>query len=414
MAAQCGWVIRKGGESVTADHDIIVSGGGVAGLAASCLFGQAGFGVLCVDPAAAASGDGAPGDDLRSTAFLQPALALFERAGLRERLEPHASALQTMRIVEAPIGEEGRRLSRDFDAAEISAEPFGWNVPNAAIKREMLARMGELGSVEFLPGVGVERVFTRDGEARIGLSDGSERRCRLAIAADGRNSPVREAVGIAVRTVRYGQKALAFCVSHDIPHGGVSTEIHCSGGPFTLVPLPDRGGGPCSAVVWMERGAEAKRLLDLPEDQFEAALDARSGGLFGRMKLASPRAIWPVVSQVARRMSAERVALAGEAAHVVPPIGAQGLNMSLSDLRALLALAEESPESLGDRRMLDAYHRARHAQVLARCAAIDALNRVSMAGAAPLRRLRAAGLDLLHAAAPLRRGAMRLGLGAGG
>ena len=414
MAAQCGWVIRKGGESVTADHDIIVSGGGVAGLAASCLFGQAGFGVLCVDPAAAASGDGAPGDDLRSTAFLQPALALFERAGLRERLEPHASALQTMRIVEAPIGEEGRRLSRDFDAAEISAEPFGWNVPNAAIKREMLARMGELGSVEFLPGVGVERVFTRDGEARIGLSDGSERRCRLAIAADGRNSPVREAVGIAVRTVRYGQKALAFCVSHDIPHGGVSTEIHCSGGPFTLVPLPDRGGAPCSAVVWMERGVEAKRLLDLPEDQFEAALDARSGGLFGRMKLASPRAIWPVVSQVARRMSAERVALAGEAAHVVPPIGAQGLNMSLSDLRALLALAEESPESLGDRRMLDAYHRARHAQVLARCAAIDALNRVSMAGAAPLRRLRAAGLDLLHAAAPLRRGAMRLGLGAGG
>ena len=370
--------------------------------------------MLCVDPAAAASGDGAHGEDLRSTAFLQPALALFERAGLRERLEPHASALQTMRIVEAPIGAEGRRLSRDFDAAEISAEPFGWNVPNAALKREMLGRMGELGSVEFLSGVGVERVFTRDGEARIGLSDGSERRCRLAIAADGRNSPVREAVGIAVRTVRYGQKALAFCVVHDIPHGGVSTEIHCSGGPFTLVPLPDRGGAPCSAVVWMERGVEAKRLLDLPEDQFEAALDARSGGLFGRMKLASPRAIWPVVSQVARRMSAERVALAGEAAHVVPPIGAQGLNMSLSDLRALLALAEESPESLGDRRMLDAYHRARHAQVLARCAAIDALNRVSMAGAAPLRRLRAAGLDLLHAAAPLRRGAMRLGLGAGG
>ena len=404
----------KDGGVTTHDCDILVSGGGVAGLAASCLFGHAGFGVLCVDPAAPPGGDGAQGEDLRSTAFLQPALALFERAGLRGRLEPHAAALQTMRIVEAPIGADGRRLSRDFDAAEISAEPFGWNVPNAALKREMLARMGELGSVEFLSGVGVERVFTRDGEARIGLSDGSERRCRLAIAADGRNSPVREAVGIAVRTVRYGQKALAFCVVHDIPHGGVSTEIHCSGGPFTLVPLPDRGGRPCSAVVWMERGSEAKRLLDLPEDRFEAALDARSGGLFGSMKLASPRAMWPVVSQVAKRMSAERVALAGEAAHVVPPIGAQGLNMSLSDLRALLELAEESPGSLGDGRMLDAYHRVRHGQVLARCAAIDALNRVSMAGAAPLRRLRAAGLDMLHAAAPLRRGAMRLGLGAGG
>jgi 2-octaprenyl-6-methoxyphenol hydroxylase len=234
------------------------------------------------------------------------------------------------------------------------------------------------------------------------------------IAADGRNSAVRQAVGIGVKTTRYGQKALAFAVTHPIPHENISTEIHRSGGPFTLVPLPDYQGKPSSAVVWMEHGPEALRLATLPQEAFEAEMNTRACGLLGPLTLASRRTVWPIISQVAERLSAERVALVAEAAHVLPPIGAQGLNMSLGDMRVLLELAEANPDDLGGAQMLEAYHRRRDLEVRARIAGIDMLNRASMLAPRPLRDLRAMGLDAIYSLAPVRRTMMQLGLGARG
>ncbi|MFU8862838.1 MAG: UbiH/UbiF family hydroxylase [Rhodobacterales bacterium] len=394
------------------DYDILVSGGGVAGLTAAAVFGSAGFSVLCVDPAPPVTEREAEGADLRTTAFLQPAQAMLDRAGLWDRLAPHAAGLQIMRIVDAggPVPEP--RLTRDFNASDISDKPFGWNLPNWLLRREMVARLAELPNVIFRPGIGVSTVFTRQAEARVGLTDGSTARVRLVIAADGRHSPVREAMGVPVKTTRYGQKALAFAVTHPIPHENVSTEIHRSGGPFTLVPLPDYNGMPSSAVVWMEQGPEAKRLAELPQPEFEAAMNTRSCYLYGPLTLASRRTVWPIISQVAERMAAERVALVAEAAHVVPPIGAQGLNMSLGDMRVLLELAEAAPDQLGDAAMLDAFHRRRHTEVRARVAGIDLLNRASMMSAQPLRDLRAAGLNAIYAMPAVRRTMMQMGLGA--
>lgn len=391
--------------------DILISGGGVAGLAAAAAFGAAGFSVLCVDPAPPVTSDAEEGADLRTTAFLQPSVAVLEAAGLWARLAPQAAALKVMRIVDAggPLPEP--RVVKDFDAGEISDQPFGWNLPNWLLRREMVARLAELPNVSFRPGLGTAGVLTREAEALATFTDGSTAAARLLIAADGRGSPVREALGIPVRTMRYGQKALAFAVSHPIPHGNVSTEIHRSGGPFTLVPLPDRDGLPASAVVWMERGPEALRLAALPVAEFEAAMSERSCYLFGPLRLLTRRSVWPIVSQIAQRMSAERVALLAEAAHVVPPIGAQGLNMSLADLGCLLDLAVAAPERLGGREMLAAYHRRRHPEVLARVTGIDALNRASMLAAPALRDVRAKALDALYSAAPLRRTLMRAGLG---
>lgn len=394
------------------DYDILVSGGGVAGLAAAAVFGSAGFSVLCVDPAPPITDRDAAGADLRTTAFLQPAQALLDRAGLWTRLAPHATDLQIMRIVDAggPVAEP--RLTRDFNAADISDKPFGWNLPNWLLRREMVARLADLPRVTFRPGVGVASVFTRQAEARVGLSDGATARVRLVIAADGRTSPVREAMGVPVKTTRYGQKALAFAVTHPIPHDNVSTEIHRSGGPFTLVPLPDYNGMPSSAVVWMEQGPEVLRLAALPQEAFEAEMNARSCFLYGPLTLASRRTVWPIISQLAERMYAERVALVAEAAHVVPPIGAQGLNMSLGDMRVLLELAEAAPERLGDTAMLETFHKRRHAEVRARVAGIDLLNRASMMAAQPLRDLRATGLNAIYSMAPVRRTMMQMGLGA--
>ena len=391
--------------------DILISGGGVAGLAAAAAFGSAGFSVICTDPAPPVTERDAEGADLRTTAFLQPSRAVLEAAGLWDRLAPHATPLQVMRIVDAGGEVPEPRQTRAFDAAEVSDAPFGWNLPNWLLRREMAARLAELPDVSFRPGVATAEVLAREAEARVRLSDGARLAARLVIAADGRQSPVREGAGIPVRTTRYGQKALAFAVTHPIPHGHVSTEIHRSGGPFTLVPLPDWRGLPSSAIVWMERGAEAERLAALPEEAFEAAMSERSAWLFGPLKLASRRTLWPIISQIAARFHARRVALMAEAAHVVPPIGAQGLNMSLADLRELLALAQAAPQDLGSDRMLAAYTRRRWPEVQARVAGIDVLNRASMAGAPVLRDLRAQALGALHAAPPVRRALMRAGLG---
>jgi 2-octaprenyl-6-methoxyphenol hydroxylase len=316
-----------------------------------------------------------------------------------------------MRIVDAGGAVPEPRVVKDFNASDVSDKPFGWNLPNWLLRREMVARLGDMPGVDFRPGTGTASVTAREREAVVGLSDGTLVRARLLVAADGRDSAVRRALGIGARTTRYGQKAVVFAVTHPIPHDNVSTEIHREGGPFTLVPLPDRDGRPCSAVVWMERGGEAVRLAALPDTAFEAEATARSCHLFGPLRLATRRSLWPIITQVADRITAPRTALMAEAAHVVPPIGAQGLNMSLADLRVLVGLAGARPDGLGDAAMLDAYARARRGDVAMRVAGIDMLNRASMLGAQRLRDLRAGALDMLYSAAPLRRALMRTGLG---
>ena len=396
------------------DTDILVSGGGVAGLTAAAVFGAAGFSVICVDPAPPVTERDVEGSDLRTTAFLQPAQQLLDFAGLWDRLAPHAADLQIMRIVDAGGDLPEPRVTRDFNASDISEKPFGWNLPNWLLRREMVARLAEMPNVDFRPGTATRALFTRATEARVTLTTGDVIRAKMVIAADGRASPMREAAGIPVKTTRYGQKALAFAVTHPIPHDNVSTEIHRSGGPLTLVPLPDYNGLPSSAVVWMERGPEVARLAALDTAGFEAEMNTRSCLLYGPLTLASRRTTWPIISQVAERMYGERLALVAEAAHVVPPIGAQGLNMSLGDMRVLLDLAQADPGRLGDTRMLETYHRHRHFEVLARVKGIDLLNRASMIESRPLRDLRAAGLNALYGLAPVRRTMMQLGLGARG
>lgn len=391
--------------------DILISGGGVAGLTAAAAFGAAGFRVICVDPTPPVTARDAEGADLRTTAILQPGRTLMETAGLWDHLAPHAMPLQVMRIVDAGGPEGDARVIRDFDAADISDQPFGWNLPNWLLRREMVTRLSELDNVDFRPGCGTKSLVTRTEEARVGLSDGTQIRARLVVAADGRNSPMRQAAGIDVHTKRYGQTAVVFAVTHPIAHMNVSTEVHRSGGPFTLVPLPDHEGMPSSAVVWMETGDHARALMDLDIEAFEAAASDRAAGLLGPLKLVTKRQAWPIISQTAERMTDQRLALMAEAAHVIPPIGAQGLNMSLADLQCLLDLANAAPDRLGDLAMLDAYARKRHADIRLRVTGVDLLNRTSMLPFQPLKDLRARGIATLYDIEPVRRGLMQLGLG---
>ena len=392
---------------MTFDTDILIAGAGPAGLAAACALGTEGHRVVLVDPAAPVVDADAPGADLRTTALLQPARDLLDRAGVWDRLAPEATALWTMRIVDAATAPP---VARDFEARDISDAPFGWNVPNGTLRRALLDRIGALPNVETRFGTSVIALFARDAAARATLADGTRLTARLVLACDGRDSPLREMAGIGTRRASYGQTAITFAVTHVAPHNDISTEVHASGGPFTLVPLASHDDAHRSAIVWMDDARAQTRRMALSDAAFLAEAQARSADVMGPLALAGPRAAWPIVSVLAYRWTARRLALAAEAAHAMPPIGAQGLNTSLKDIAALRDLAAEAEP--GSAEMLARYERSRRADVALRMTGIDLLNRTSLAGLAPVQALRRAGIAALHDVPPLRRAIMRLGLGA--
>jgi 2-octaprenyl-6-methoxyphenol hydroxylase len=398
------------------ETDILVAGGGVAGLSASAVLAGEGFRVLCADPVPPPASMSDPASDLRSTAFLMPSVRLLARAGLWARLESHAAPLRVMRIADAGGEAERIRHVADFIAEDIGEAAFGYNLPNWLLRREMLASLSDRAEVELRMGESVEQLTPRTRHAVVRLSSGTQVRAKLVLTADGRDSSLRESLGIRARRWGYGQKALVFAVSHTLAHQGVSTEIHRSGGPFTLVPLQDVNGVPHSAVVWMEHGPRAAELAHMDAGPFHAELNARACAVLGELNLASERRLWPIISQIANRLDGPRTALVAEAAHVIPPIGAQGLNMSLRDvavLRDLCVEAEQEGQDIGGKELLRRYHRKRHPDILARIAGVDALNRAAMERAPRLRDLRLAGLRAIHGLRPVRRTAMSLGLGVG-
>lgn len=394
--------------------DVLVSGGGIAGMIAAAAFGASGFKTLMVDPTPPVTVGDDDASDLRSTAFLRPARDLFQRIGIWSALEPHATPLEALRVVDT-VGADGTpsevRTERQFEGTETGDEPFGWNFLNWQIRRELFAVLPTITNTEMRYGTGFKSMLTRTGEALVTLTDGTQVAARLVIAADGRHSPVREAAGIGVKTTRYGQKSLAFTTFHERPHHNVSTEIYREGGPFTMVPLADIDGRHASAVVWMNRGPRAVELLTMEVAAFNAAMTERSAGLFGALELASHRGMFPIITQLADRLAAERVAVIAEAAHVLPPIGAQGLNTSLNDLAQLLDLATQNPATLGDQKMLDVYAKARHRDISSRAFVVDKFNRVVRSEDGLLNAIRHMGLKAVHDIKPVRMGVMKAGLG---
>lgn len=389
--------------------DIFISGGGIAGLAAAGALADLGLSVVLADPNPPQDTGASPGADLRSTAYLQPARALFERAGLWDDLSPYATPLETLQVIDTTGTPPEVRTTRAFEATDISDAPFGWNIPNWRARAVLTEALGPRVDLRF--GVGFADILRRDREARITLSDGTRVGARLVLAADGRASPLRSKLGIGVKTTRYGQTALAFCVTHEVPHHNVSTEIYNSGGAFTLVPLADVDGTPASAVVWMNDARVAMEIAALPADAFNARSSERSTGILGALTRVGGIGQWPVITQTATALTAPRAALMAEAAHVMPPIGAQGLNTSLQDVTALVDAVAAHPGDPGAPEVLSAFSKVRSADIKLRAGAIDLFNRVCRSGNPGIQTLRSAGLKAVHDIRPLRRAVMTAGLG---
>jgi 2-octaprenyl-6-methoxyphenol hydroxylase len=229
------------------------------------------------------------------------------------------------------------------------------------------------------------------------------------IGADGRQSPSRAAAGIAIRRRDLAQSALTFNISHSRPHHNISTEFHTPQGPCVFVPLP---GNRCS-VVWVQSTKEAERLKALSDDELSDAAEKQSHSIFGRVEVEAGRHVFPLTIESPSEFASHRVALVGESAHVLPPIGAQGLNMGLRDAADIADIAGNAMllgEDPGSPQVLARYQSARRADVASRRVAIDVANRSLLSDFIAVQSLRAAGMHLLGSFGPLRRLAMREGL----
>jgi 2-octaprenyl-6-methoxyphenol hydroxylase len=389
------------------DIDIAVVGAGPAGIAAALALARGGASVALIGPPPAASTPRAL--DTRTAALLQSSVDMLKALGLWEALLPHAAPLKAIRIIDAS-GSLFRAPDVEFSAHELGLKAFGYNIANTALVDVLYSQAA--ATLPLLQPSNVDRIALVPDQARLipFSKQGWQISARLVVGADGRNSICREAANIPASVQRDGQAAIATSFTHAAPHRGVSIELHRKGGSVTTVPLTDACA---SSVIWVGESAEIDGLMRLDAKGFETALAARLDGLLGRIGELGARAHFPVTRLNAESLVGARTALVGEAGHVLPPIGAQGLNLGLRDVATLAdcvgAALTRGGDPGGDE-VLSAYDRARKLDVLTRTLGIDLLSRSLLSGFLPIQAVRGVVSYGLNALPPLRRLVMRIGM----
>lgn len=378
--------------------DIVVVGGGPTGMTAALVAARLGFSVTLLAP----SGSHLEGD-ARTTALMVPAIDLLKGLGIWNDIADGAGALRTLRIVD-----DTKRLLRaplvDFHADEIGENAFGYNIPNQ-ILNAALERAIEASPINRLDAMASGVAFEHS-TARVTLSDGSNIEAGLVVGADGGHSNVRQAAGIEVRKWGYDQTACVLAFDHARSHEGVSTEFHTVEGPFTQVPLP----GNRSSLVWVMKPENASLLLELDDNALCLRVEQQMHAVLGKVSNITRPQVWPLSSAIAKKFAGHRAALIGQAAHVFPPIGAQGLNLGFRDIADLESALRLSKNDAGSDVVTSSYNRNRLADVYLRTGAVDALNRSLLSGFLPLQAGRALGMGVLKHVGPLRNLLMRQGV----
>ncbi|MDD1531745.1 UbiH/UbiF family hydroxylase [Bradyrhizobium sp. WBOS7] len=381
-------------------YDTAVIGGGPAGLAAAIALAQAGGRTALVARRA-------PYADNRTTALLGASVDLLETLDVWSRCRDKAAALEVMRLVD-DTGRLFRAPEVRFSCHEIALDAFGYNIDNRSLMLALEERAAELPNLVRFDDE-AESIVVEAEDVAIRTASAQFLAALLVVGADGRHSLCREAARIDVSRRELNQTALTFNVGHTRPHRNVSTEFHTPHGPCVFVPLP----GDRSSVVWVSAPAEAERLRSLDDAELSAAVERQSHSILGRMSVEPGRNLFPLAIERPKSFGRDRIALVGEAAHVVPPIGAQGLNLGLRDAADIARLAGEAVaagQDPGADEVLTRYDRARRPDILSRTFAIDIANRSLLNDFLALQPVRAAGMHLLGAIGPLRRFAMREGL----
>lgn len=380
--------------------DAIVVGGGPAGLVAAIALAQRGLQTTLLAPPALHA-------DRRTTALLGSSLDILKELGVWSAIERKSAPLRKLRLVDGT-----RRLIRTpevlFDAGEIGLEAFGYNVENEtllAVLRKALSTPG-LRVIE----QAAQRIALNTDDARVTLADNSLVSAKLLVAADGRNSICRQEAWITTSKRPLPQYAIALNLSHTRPHNDISTEFHTESGPFTLVPLE----GMRSSLVWVCKDKDAERIRKASNEELSREIEANSHSMLGEVRVDGPKGIFPLGIEIADRFGQNRVVLVGESGHVIPPIGAQGLNLGIRDAASIARLAGDAASAHGDSGsdiVMEAYDVDRRADIRSRAAAVEMLGRSLLSSFLPVHLARGIGLEIASRVPFLRRNLMRAGLG---
>ena len=378
----------------------IVVGGGPAGLTAAVALAAGGVATVLVGKKPA------PGDN-RTTALLASSVTALETLGVWPLCHEQSASLRFLRIVD-DTGRLWRAPEVKFEADEIGLEAFGWNIENRVLVAALTRRAHTLPNLEIVEDE-VLGVATTADHAAVELRHGGMLTAPLVVGADGRKSLCREAALIDIDEHRTRQVALTVCFHHTRPHHDTSTELHTPSGQCTVVPLP----GNRSSLVWVLDPAAAEETAALGDADLSAAIEREIHSILGKVEVEAGRGLFPLGVVTARSFARSRIALVGEAAHVIPPVGAQGLNLGLSDaatIAELAAAAQREHHDIGGELVLARYEKMRRADVGSRTLAVDLLNRSLLTDLLPVQSARGLGLYMLDRIGPLRRAVMREGV----
>jgi 2-octaprenyl-6-methoxyphenol hydroxylase len=379
--------------------DVLIAGGGFAGLTLAIALRQAlgpSFAVTLADPALGKSHT----DDERASAIVAAARRLFETIGVWDAVAADAQPILDMAVTDSRLGDAVRPVFLTFAGEVEPGEPFAHMIENRHLIDVLMAKANEIG-VE-LRAAAVTDFLRPSQRIDVVLNDGSSHTTNLLVAADGARSKIRGDAGIATHGWNYDQSAIVTTVAHERDHGGKAEEHFLSAGPFAILPLK----GNRSSIVWTEKTPEAERIVALPDMEFHAELEQRFKLQLGEIAAVGARRVHPLGFFVARSFIADRIALVGDAAHVIHPIAGQGLNMGLKDVAALAEVIVDAARlglDPGSEAVLERYQRWRRFDTVAMGIATDGLNRLFSNRSDVLRAVRDIGLGLVDRVPNLKR-----------
>jgi 2-octaprenyl-6-methoxyphenol hydroxylase len=379
--------------------DVIILGGGMVGLTLAAALDSAGLSAIVIDPADPEQRTGAAFDG-RTSAVSSSSGRMLRTIGVEQHLAEPGCPIRTIRVADGLMPG-----SLDFHPTDDDGEPLGTMHENRHLRAAMRARAEAGTALRPLWKASPAEVECGPTGITVRLADGRVVRAPLLVAADGRNSPTRESAGIPLARWRYDHQAIVSTLRHDRPHDNVAYEIFFPTGPFALLPMTDDALGHRSALVWSVRSAEAPGYLSLSEAEFAAEAEAQMGGFLGTVALAAPRSTYPLGFHHAAQVTAERLALVGDAAHAVHPIAGQGLNLGLRDAAALAEVLVEGARlglDPGDAQLLARYQRWRALDSLSVALATDTLTRLYAVPGRAASAVRRFGMGLVDRLGPIK------------
>lgn len=384
--------------------ELIISGGGLVGLTLAIACAAAGLDVVVVDrerPPRMVD----EAFDGRSSAIAFGSQRVLAGIGLWKRIAPEAEPIREIRVADGDSP-----LFLHYDHSDLGDDPLGYIVENRVLRRALFARIAELPNLRHIAPATVVSAERGAAGVTAHLADESSIRGALLVAAEGRLSPLRRAAGIRTMEWSYPQIGIVCTVHHERPHLGIAVEHFLPAGPFAILPMT----GDRSSIVWTERAALAPHMMALDDAGFLAELSRRFGDFLGRLTVAGPRWSYPLVLMHAGSYVAGRLALIGDAAHVIHPIAGQGLNLGLRDVAVLAELIVDGRRlglDIGNPDLLARYERWRRFDNTALAAVTDGLNRLFSNSLAPLALARDIGLAVVNRLPPAKRFLMRHAMG---